>query len=457
MDTVTNEIKNQLFDFDLLAPSTQSEIRLAQHQAVKMNAPEVYPEHLFLGVLAQADVEVAKVLDSLGLRLQGIQEQAAETFGNLIHEGTAEKNPPFTRESLVCFEWAFAIATQMNSSLVFPRHLLLSVLRHPRVQPLLVLLLPSDDTLPASLMEVLGPAYTSYIDQLIRSRVREQSVVGFNNKIPKRILRKFERPSITFSDIRGLDQAKHGLREVVDFLRKPQIFQKSRHAYLRGALVVGHPCTDRTLLVQATACEAVVPLISLSISTLTEMLGDIESGNADIEDLGLTTDEYNVLKNCESSERGQHMLRYIFEQARKVSPCVLFLDNLDAIEQLVSKQERAQYWNQLVVEIDGLDYHPHMAVIATTKRTDNLDQALLQPGRFESQIVMSSSIMAHPVAQTTLCLSCKNEGLSNWKYCVFCGVLMAQACPNCGTLFMQVEGARFCFKCGTPQSNIQSV
>jgi len=285
--------------------------------------------------------------------------------------------------------------------------------------------------------------------------VREQSVVGFNKKIPKRVLRKFERPTITFSDIRGLDTAKRELREVVDFLRRPQIVQQSLHSYLCGRLVVGHPCTDRTLLVQATAAEAVVPLISLSISTLVEMLGDIESSIVNIEDLDLETDEYNVVKNSEATNRGRNMLRHIFEKARKVSPCVLFLDNLDAIEQLVSKQEREQYWNQLVVELDGLDYHPSMAVIATTGRTDNLDRALLLPGRFERQIMMSSSIMAHPVAQTKLCLSCKYEGLSNWKYCVYCGALMAQTCPNCGTLFMQLEGARFCSKCGTPQSDIQ--
>ena len=454
MNTITNEIQDQLFDFDLLAPSTQAEIDLAQHEAIKMNAPEVYPEHLFLGVLRQADVEVTKVLKDIGLDSKKIQTQVAETFGILNYTGT-KNNLLFSRESLVCFEAALSFATKMNSSLIFPKHLILGILRHPRIQPLLVLLLPTRDALPAPLMEVEGHTYTSYIDQLIHSRVREQSVVGFNKKIPKRVLRKFERPSITFSDIRGLDPAKHELREVVDFLRKPQIFQKSVHSYLCGRLVVGHPSTDRTLLVYATAGEAVVPLISLSISTLVEMLGDIESGIANIEDLDLETDEYNVVKNSEATNRGRNMLRHIFERARKVSPCVLFLDNLDAIEQLVSKQEREQYWNQLVVELDGLDYHPSMAVIAATGRTDNLDRALLLPGRFERQIMMSSSIMAHPVAQTKLCLSCKYEGLSNWKYCVYCGALMAQTCPNCGTLFMQLEGARFCSKCGTPQSDIQ--
>src|SRR5438876_7374365 len=153
MNTFTNEIQNQLFDFDLLAPSTQAEIRLAQHEAIKMNAPEVYPEHLFLGVLTQADVEVAKVLKGLRLDIQEIQAQAAETFG-ISNDVDTKNNLLFSRESLICFEWALSFALQMNSSLVFPKHLLLSVLRHPRIQPLLVLLLPPQDALPASLMEV---------------------------------------------------------------------------------------------------------------------------------------------------------------------------------------------------------------------------------------------------------------------------------------------------------------
>src|SRR6266568_6572359 len=102
---ITNEKQNQLFDFDLLAPSTQAEIGQAQHEAIKMNAPEVYPEHLFLGVLTQVDVEVAKVLKGLGLDLQEIQAQAAETFGVPNYVGT-KKNLLFSRESLICFEWA---------------------------------------------------------------------------------------------------------------------------------------------------------------------------------------------------------------------------------------------------------------------------------------------------------------------------------------------------------------
>ena len=149
------------------------------------------------------------------------------------------------------------------------------------------------------------------------------------------------------------------------------------------------------------------------------------------------------------------MIAHTFSQAKKLSPCVLFFDNLDALVQLPTSQEREQWLKQLVIEMDGLDDYPPMAVIATTSHNYQLDQALLHPGRFEHQVVISSSIMSHPVEQTKLCLSCKYEVLATWKYCVFCGAFLAQTCPKCSTLFMQLEGARFCSECGTSQSDTQ--
>lgn len=450
MSTFITEIHSHTFDFDRLAPSTQTEIILAQQAAARMKAPEVYPEHLFLGVLAQADNGSAKALDSLGLDLQEMRAQAAEVFG--VQSNAGGSDLPLSGEALHCIEWAFGFALQMHSGLIYPEHLLLGVLRHPRIQPLLALLLPSEDALPASLRELVGPAYTSYIDQLIRSRVREQSVAGFDKSSPKRILRTFERPTITFLDIRGFDVAKRALREVVQFLKRPQIFQSSKRGYLYGVLLVGHPCTDRTLLVKATAAEAVVPLISLSIAALVGMLADIDSGTLSIEDLELPVDEYNLLEHSEPHQKARNMIRHVFSQARKASPCVLFIDNLDG---LATDQEREQCFKQLAVEMDGLDYHPPMAVIATTSQVDALDQALLHPGRFDHQIVISNSFMAQPAAQTKLCLSCKYEVLSTWKYCIYCGASLAQVCPNCGALFMQVEGARYCFECGIQWSSIE--
>ena len=458
MDTVTNEVLNQIFDSDLLPSSIQAVIRLAQHEAIKMNAPEVYPEHLFLGVLRQDDVEVTIVLKEIGLDKQKMQAQTIDTFG-ILNDESIQTNLLFSRESLACFEWAIAFATQMNSSLIFPKHLILSVLRHPRIQPLLILLLLSQDqdALPAPLIEAEGYAYTSYIDQLIYSRVREQSITKFKDSSLKRVFRWFERPHTTFGDIQGLDGAKGQLQEVVDFLRKPQNFQRSRRTYLYGTLIVGHACTDRTLLVRATAGEAVVPLICLSLLTLIKILIDLKSGVLSLDDLDLPMDEYELLIHNDHSQRGRMMIAHIFSQAKKLSPCVLFFDNLDAVDTILTGPEREQWLKQLVIEMDGLDNHPPMAVIASTSQSYQLDQALLHPGRFEHRVVMSSSFMTHPSASTKLCLACKNEVLVTWKYCVYCGAFIAQTCPHCGTLFMQLEGARFCSECGTSQRSTQDV
>jgi len=280
--------------------------------------------------------------------------------------------------------------------------------------------------------------------------------VSFKKSFPRRILRRSERPVITFADIRGFDAAKRDLQEVVDFLNKSQVVQSSERSYFCGVLVVGPPCTDRTLLVQATAGEAVVPLISLSFSALVEMLAGIDSGDVSIEDLELPEDEYNVLKHNEPSRRGRKMISHVFGQARKTSPCILLIDNLDAVERLATEQERKQWLNQLVVEMDGLGNPPPVAVIATTSRVDVLDPALLNPGRLDRQIAISSGFITQPAAQTKQCLSCNNEALSNWKYFIYCGASLAQVCPNCGTLLVQVEGARYCFECGTQWNSIKS-
>lgn len=453
MNNIITEILSDTFNFDQLAPSTKAEISQAQRVAKIMDAPEVYPEHLFLGIIAQADADVAKVLDSLGLDMRVIRSRAAEAFGILSNIRLEENELPLSREAVACFEWAFAFVSEIHAPRIFPKHLMLSVLRHPRIQPVLLLLLPMRDALPAPLIENVGPAYTRYMDQLIHSRVRDQSVIDFDNNVPRRILTSAGRPTITFMDIRGMETAKQQLREVIDFLRRPQIFQPSSKSYLCGMSLVGHPSTDRTLLVEATAGEAVVPLISLSVSTLIDMLAAIDSGVVRIEDLDLERDDYNVLKDSEASLRGRNMVRHVFEQARRASPCILFLDNLDAIGGLASNQERERYWRELIREMDGPDYHPPMAVLATTRRTDSIERALLRPGRFERQIVVSNSFMAQPAAQTKLCLSCNNEGLANWKHCVYCGALLAQVCPHCGTPSIQLEGARFCFECGNSLSS----
>ncbi len=458
MDTILNEIDGKKNDLDVLASSIQEIIRVAQSEAVKMSAPEIYPEHLFLASLRLENAEVTQVLRYIGFDRQKIQAQAIEIFGDLDYEDS-EHHLDLSRESQTCFEWAITFATQMNSSLVFPRHLVLGVLRHPSMQPVLALLfpLPNQNDLPAPFMEVEGHAYTSYIDQLIYSRVRERSVIKTNHSPLKRVFNWFERPYTTFMDIQGLDGAKDELRKVVDFLSNPGPFQRSKRTYLYGVLLIGHPCTDRTLLVQAVAGESSVPLIYLSLSVLVELLNDLHSNAISPDDLELPGDMYEILARHEPSQRGREMIAHIFDLAKKISPCVVFFDNLDAVNLLSTSQEREQLLKELIIEMDGLDNHPPMVVVVSTKLHHPIEQALVHPGRFDHQVVMSSSIMGHPVDQTKLCISCKYEVLATWKYCVYCGAFLAQACSQCGALLVQLEGARYCPECGTSQRTTHSV
>src|SRR5437660_5781880 len=105
LDTISNKIYNQKFDFDLFVPSAQAVIRLAEYEAIKMNAPEIYPEHLFIGSLRLEDVEVTQVLKYIGFDRQKFQEQATKIFGNLDYED-AERTLNLSYESLACFESA---------------------------------------------------------------------------------------------------------------------------------------------------------------------------------------------------------------------------------------------------------------------------------------------------------------------------------------------------------------
>jgi ATPase family associated with various cellular activities (AAA)/Double zinc ribbon len=130
-------------------------------------------------------------------------------------------------------------------------------------------------------------------------------------------------------------------------------------------------------------------------------------------------------------------------------PSLLFLDDLDALEQLETTNERKPLRNQLLVEMDELEQFPPVVAIATTYKSEALEPALMFPGRFERRVTMSGSIAAHPAAGTKLCLSCKREILSSWKHCIYCGASVLKACPNCGAPHIEVEGARYCFECGS--------
>jgi len=176
-----------------------------------------------------------------------------------------------------------------------------------------------------------------------------------------------DRNKVTFKDVAGIQEAKEELFEIVDFLRDPRKFQKLGGSIPKGVLMVGSPGTGKTLLARAIAGEADVPFFSISGSDFVEMFVGV----------------------------GASRVRDMFEQGRKNAPCLIFIDEIDAVGRHRGHgmggghDEREQTLNQLLVEMDGFDTQEGVIIIAATNRPDVLDPALLRPGRFDRQVTIS--------------------------------------------------------------------
>ncbi len=171
---------------------------------------------------------------------------------------------------------------------------------------------------------------------------------------------------VTFEDVAGIDEAKEDLQEIVEFLRDPQKFQRLGGRIPRGVLLVGPPGTGKTLTARAVAGEASVPFFTIAGSDFVEMFVGV----------------------------GASRVRDMFEQAKKNAPCIIFIDEIDAVGRHRGaglgggNDEREQTLNQLLVEMDGFEANEGVIIIAATNRPDVLDPALLRPGRFDRQIVV---------------------------------------------------------------------
>ncbi len=196
-----------------------------------------------------------------------------------------------------------------------------------------------------------------------RASQGQQGIFSFGKSRAKLILE--DRPSTTFADVAGVDESKYELQEVVEFLKTPQKFQRLGGKIPRGVLLVGPPGTGKTLLARAVAGEAGVPFFSMSGSEFVEVLVGV----------------------------GASRVRDLFDQAKKASPSIIFIDEIDAVgrqrgSSINTNDEREQTLNQLLVEMDGFDNRQAVVVIAATNRPDGLDQALLRPGRFDRRVTV---------------------------------------------------------------------
>jgi cell division protease FtsH len=175
-----------------------------------------------------------------------------------------------------------------------------------------------------------------------------------------------DQPTVTFNDVAGVDEAKEELREVVEFLKEPEKFIALGARIPKGVLLVGAPGTGKTLMAKAVSGEAGVPFFSISGSEFVEMFVGV----------------------------GASRVRDLFDQAKRHSPCIVFVDEIDAVGRHRgaglggSHDEREQTLNQILVEMDGFDTDTNVIVVAATNRPDILDPALLRPGRFDRRVVL---------------------------------------------------------------------
>ncbi|MCW4116915.1 ATP-dependent zinc metalloprotease FtsH [Aurantimonas sp. MSK8Z-1] len=227
---------------------------------------------------------------------------------------------------------------------------------------------PSDNTNPIwSMILSFGPILLILGVWIFLMRQMQGSggkAMGFGKSKAKLLTEAHGR--VTFSDVAGVDEAKQDLEEIVEFLREPQKFQRLGGKIPRGVLLVGPPGTGKTLLARSVAGEANVPFFTISGSDFVEMFVGV----------------------------GASRVRDMFEQAKKNSPCIIFIDEIDAVGRHRGaglgggNDEREQTLNQLLVEMDGFEANEGIILIAATNRPDVLDPALLRPGRFDRQVVV---------------------------------------------------------------------
>lgn len=208
---------------------------------------------------------------------------------------------------------------------------------------------------------IIGLLYFLFVRQL---RMAGKGALSFGKSKAKLLTRENEK--IVFDNVAGCDEAKEEVSEIVDFLKDPKRFRKIGGKIPKGVLMVGPPGTGKTLLAKAVAGEADVPFFSISGSDFVEMFVGV----------------------------GAARVRDMFEQGRKNAPCLIFIDEIDAVGRQRGaglgggNDEREQTLNSLLVEMDGFDGHEGIIIIAATNRPDVLDNALLRPGRFDRQVVI---------------------------------------------------------------------
>jgi hypothetical protein len=448
----------QEFEHDWLETQAHETILMAQSVAARMQAEQVYPEHYLLGVSLHADNRAARILDILGITREKLLALEIDTS----RLGDSPPTSPFAdlsgsvlplaADMQKCIYLAIAVAVHaMHAQSVAPEHLVLSVLIHRRVQSFLGPLSLSAEVLLGRLSTFeeykgRGLVLAEYFKRAMLASVNERlQIPGGYSRSLLQVLSSFEHPTARFSDIVVTDESKMVLLAVAEFLKRPRPSQHSERKTLQTVLLVGLPGRERKQLVQAVAGEAGVPLISLAFPGLVAAFAAHDDYIEYITGFGPSI---GIAVQSVPSKRGldltQGLLRSFFLQARYKSPCLFLIDDLDAIVRLGTVSGRQQLLDQLIAEIEFLG--ERTVVFAAVSRLDSLSYVFRHSGLFRQHVIMQLPLPK----QTNLCPSCKRLVLIQWNRCAYCGASLAKVCPICGAPRPEVEGAKFCFECGSP-------